>query len=420
MSIVVNLGAFPGDPPRKKLLVRTQYLHTGDGEGIRTICANNEEGAMTSRIFVISTAFVALLGSACDEGRDFGDDDGASDTDSDADSDADSDTDTDGDSDSDSDSDSDGDGDLTLPDELACAENDQWILIIDLRSGWWAGDGGDYHTVALDHIYKTPDPDDGIPCGNINIEYHYFIQGYTVECMYEIGQSLECNTESLPGALTYEQFLAYFNTPFEDLTQVWIMSGSQLDPADLDITATFFVEFVEYIADFCMPMLIAADDCFIDHGNIISQAMGVGSVMQHSQPSCPMFIGVSSSMAPSITASSEMAIGTHLDSDHVLFTNVTSIADAVTSGSYVMGNPTGDSLVDSSDVQVIATNTSGDPQIGELFVEIDGEDYPRPVILDAGWDRAWAVAGHDGTGIYVQNLALYMGLIGCIAEQYVE
>ena len=28
--------------------------------------------------------------------------------------------------------------------------------------------------------------------------------------------------------------------------------------------------------------------------------------------------------------------------------------------------------------------------------------------------------GHDGTGIYIHNMALYMGLIGCIAEQYVE
>jgi hypothetical protein len=367
------------------------------------------------------TALLALAG--CEAARETdGDDDGSdvdSDSDSDTDGDSDTDSDADTDADTDADSDSDGDGDLTLPDELHCSENDQHILIIDMRSGWWHGDGGDYHTVVLDHIFSVADPDTQVQCDNIHIEYHYFIQGYTLECNYHPGESPVCESESLPMSMTYDQFLAYFTTPFEELTQVWVLSGSQLDGADLDITATFFVEFVDYIADFCMPMLIAGDDCFIDHVNIISQAMGMGPAMQHSQPYCPMFVGVGASMAPSIGPTSTMDAGTHL-SDHILFTDVDSICDGVQGSWGQMGNPTGDSLVDSADVQVIATNTSSDPQIGEAFIEIDGEDYPRPVLIDAGWDRAWAVAGHQGSGTYVRNLVLYMGLIGCIAEQYIE
>src|SRR4029453_18057218 len=51
-----------------------------------------------------------------------------------------------------------GGGTLHVPDTLTCAENDQSLLIIDLRSGWWSGDGGDYHTVVLDRIAKAADP----------------------------------------------------------------------------------------------------------------------------------------------------------------------------------------------------------------------------------------------------------------------
>jgi hypothetical protein len=310
------------------------------------------------------------------------------------------------------------DGELTLPTELKCAENDQSILIIDMRSGWWSGDGGDYHSVVLNEIFNTADPETNVPCGNISIEYHYFIQGFTRKCIYKPGQSPSCLDETLPDPLTFDQFMGYFETSFDDLTQVWILSGSQLDPADLEITATFFVQFVDMIADHCMPMLLAADDCFIDHGNIISQALGMGSVFQHMQAFCPQFVGVSAAEAPNITAQSTMLAGTHL-SDHILFTDVANIADGVQNGFGVMGNPTGDSLVGASGVEVIATNTSNLPQIGEAFVEIPGEEYPRPILLDAGWDRSWAVAGHEGTHTYMRNLALYMGLIGCIAEEHI-
>ncbi|MEJ7734811.1 MAG: hypothetical protein WKG00_37180 [Polyangiaceae bacterium] len=310
------------------------------------------------------------------------------------------------------------DGTLTLPTALKCAENDQSLLIIDLRSGWWSGDGGDYHTAVLPHLADARDPVTNAPCNNISIEYHYFISGYTNDCTFTPGAGLQCMTGPLPESLTLDQFIAYFHKPFDQFTQVWILSGSQLDGADLNITATFFVDFVDLLADHCMPMLLAADDCFIDHGNIISQAMGMGSVFQHKQPYCPQFVGVSASEAPTITAATTMEAGTHL-SDHLLFTNVSSIADGVTSSSYPMGNPTGDSLLAAEGVTTLATSTSNEAQIGEAFVTLAGEKYPRPVLLDAGWDRSWTALGHPGTGAYMQNLVLYMGLIGCIAEEYV-
>jgi hypothetical protein len=311
------------------------------------------------------------------------------------------------------------DGTLTIPTSLSCAKNEQSLLIIDLRSGWWSGDGGDYHTAVLDHLFKTPDPSTHQPCNNIGIEYHYFINGYTNDCVYTPGVPPQCMTGSLPEALTLDQFVSYFHKPFEEYTQVWIMSGSQLDGADLPITATFFVDFVDLLADHCMPMLLAADDCFIDHGNIISQAMGMGPVFQHKQPYCPMFVGVSAGEAPTITAATTMEAGNHL-TDHLLFHGVTGIADGVQSSTLgPMGNPTGDSLVPAEGLQTIATNTSNEAQIGEAFVTLAGEKYPRPVLLDAGWDRSWTALGHPGTGTYMQNLVLYMGLIGCIAEEYV-
>lgn len=310
------------------------------------------------------------------------------------------------------------DGTLHVPDTLRCAENDQSLLIIDMRSGWWHGDGGDYHTVVLDRLFKTADPVTNAPCNNISIEYHYFIKGYTNKCIYEPGATPQCQSGQLPESLTLDQFLSYFDKPFDDLTQVWILSGSQLDSADLEITASFFVDFVDILADHCMPMLLAADDCFIDHGNIISQAMGMGPVFQHTQPYCPTFVGVNAADAASNTAATVMNAGSNL-TNHLLFTDVANIADGV-QGSYgAMGNPTGDSLQPVEGVNVIATSTMNTPQIGEAFVQIAGEKYPRPVLLDAGWDRSWTVAGHEGTATYMRNLVLYMGLIGCIAEEHI-
>ena len=48
-------------------------------------------------------------------------------------------------------------------DPAACVAKPQRLLIIDMKSGWWSGDGGEFHNQLLPRIVKD--------CAQIEIEY---------------------------------------------------------------------------------------------------------------------------------------------------------------------------------------------------------------------------------------------------------
>src|SRR5262245_2090899 len=50
------------------------------------------------------------------------------------------------------------------------------ILILDFRSGWWAGSAGEFHRSVL-----GPLREDG---GNITIEFHHMTVGSDFKCIY--------------------------------------------------------------------------------------------------------------------------------------------------------------------------------------------------------------------------------------------
>ena len=52
-------------------------------------------------------------------------------------------------------------------DPAACVARPQRLLIIDMKSGWWSGDGGEFHNLLLPRIVRD--------CRQIEIEY-YFLQ----------------------------------------------------------------------------------------------------------------------------------------------------------------------------------------------------------------------------------------------------
>ena len=50
------------------------------------------------------------------------------------------------------------------------------ILILDFRSGWWAGSAGQFHQTVLDPLRNIDD--------DINIEFHHFTVGQDIKCLY--------------------------------------------------------------------------------------------------------------------------------------------------------------------------------------------------------------------------------------------
>src|SRR5437899_2801705 len=50
-----------------------------------------------------------------------------------------------------------------------CPSKAQKILVIDLKSGWWQGDGGDTHEIITKHLSDH--------CGNVKLEYRHSTYG---------------------------------------------------------------------------------------------------------------------------------------------------------------------------------------------------------------------------------------------------
>ena len=307
---------------------------------------------------------------------------------------------------------------VKIPDVLTCSQTKQEILIIDLRSGWWAGDGVDTYTYILPEIMNTPDPATGQPCGNIEVEYHHLLKGTHTKAICKPGTNPTVITDEqlIPVNPTYEEFKTYFEQDsWNDYTQLWILSGTDQDPEDFPISSDFFTAFLDETSASCIPILLAGDDCFIDGANITGEHIGLGNVFNNEHAfDCPYFITMTASM---VKTGENLSVSTHIENDnlkdHVLFQDLTSIADNITVTGGILNS---DSIIKGPNIEIIANNNDGKPVIGVGVVQKEGDQYPRPFILDSGWDRAWTIGIDEGTKTYIRNITLYLGLVGCIAE----
>ncbi len=133
---------------------------------------------------------------------------------------------------------------VTFPpfDPAACVAKPQRLLIIDMKSGWWSGDGGDFHDLLLPRIVKD--------CKQVEIEY-YFLQ-YLDPAMSP--------GPLVPGVpLGVVGFLSFYpekpgvangglmveanfpSRPWNDYQQVWLLSGGDHDPSDVPTGNAFFL-----------------------------------------------------------------------------------------------------------------------------------------------------------------------------------
>ncbi len=319
--------------------------------------------------------------------------------------------DTDGDSDTDGDTDTDSDGDSDTDSDSDLEDNPQNILVIDFRSGWWSGGGGTLFMdlndgcIALEVMANTRD--------DITVEYHHFQKTKRINCLYLPGENPQCSEHdgSFVG-ISYEELIGFFENDWEDYTQFWFLSGSDMDPDDIQVSDQLFVNIIDDTMELCTPILLGAGDGFIDHANVISQGLGMGDTMTTELASPGFFIFMQNG-----STETYMEMDQELQ-PHLLFDGVTEIADTLSN--FIDQTVHGDSLLESTFYEVIAHDTDGRPAIavGETPSSV-GEEEPRPIILDSGWQRFYSLgipeSENEGTQMYLQNLVIYLSEHGCHA-----
>lgn len=291
--------------------------------------------------------------------------------------------------------------------EIVCPTVAQDILVLDFRSGWWTGGGGgDFANTVLAAMVQ--------PCANLRVEYHHFEVDVRFKCV--AGSTVAPSCQELGGetsdASPQDVFGWFDNGTWNDYTQVWVLSGSELDMADVALSGSLFQHFLEETRGSCTPVFVGAGDGFIDHGNSVTTELGLGNVFSTDLQFPGFFSVAMGNVATQVAIDGRMQQGAQFDG-HLLFTGVGSMADAVSTG---FQSAHGDLLKHSSPhYDVIADDTAGRPAIAIGLLALAGGD-DRPVILDAGMQRYYA-AGHDAeTRRFLQNLVMYLGLVGCKAD----
>ena len=275
----------------------------------------------------------------------------------------------------------------------------QNILMLDFRSGWWAGSAGNFHETVL-----APLRDSG---NSINIEFHHFTVGNDVKCLYAPNMPSSCQTLTMSSSPTPSEVVAQFEMQdWNDYTQVWILSGSDKDQSDIVVTGDLFAHFIGQAGSSCIPVFIGAGDGFITHANAMAQALTMGTIMSTSFASPGFFFGTSN-----VTVDSKMMAGMQLTS-HELFNNVQVVADGVGNG---LQHTHGDALVANPLVQVIATDSTNVPVIGIGSLALPGSINTRPFILDAGMQRYYGSTVLPDTLQLLKNIRHYLATHGCNA-----
>jgi len=289
-------------------------------------------------------------------------------------------------------------------DPAACVAKPQRLLIIDMKSGWWSGDGGDFHTALLPRIVKD--------CAKVEIEY-YFLQ--YIDPAGAPGLPTIPGVPTLVGAVGFVSFYPekpgvandslmvlenFPSRPWTEYQQVWLLSGGDHDPTDWPTDSPAFQNL---LAKFTSPAATPAQSVpsyFIagglghrDHANHVLQAFQLPEIFQShvTELITPRFGDGSQ-----IEVFSRAHIGAELTA-HAVFDGVASIADRVD----IFGEECDTDFlpVANHPFQIVGRNRLGEPSIALRETET------RRWLLDAGMTRYYSLFDptERDTYRYLQN-----------------
>jgi hypothetical protein len=279
---------------------------------------------------------------------------------------------------------------ITFPpfDPAACVAKPQRLLIIDMKSGWWSGDGGDFHDLLLPRVVKD--------CPNVDVEY-YFLQfvdpgfapgtplppGLPVGVVGFLSFYPERTGVSNGGLMVEANFPS---RPWNEYQQVWLLSGGDHDPSDVPTDHPFFQNL---LARFSTPpaapsqsvpsLFIGAGLGHRDHANRVIRAFELPEMFQsHVTDLTTPRPGDGSE----VEVFSRSRIGDGLTM-HAVFEGVASIADRIDIFGEVCDT---DFLpVSNHPFQIVARNRLGEPSIAVR------ETDNRRWVLDSGVTRYYSL-----------------------------
>jgi len=286
-------------------------------------------------------------------------------------------------------------------DPAGCVQKAQRILIIDMKSGWWSGDGGDFHTELLSRMIKD--------CPLVEVEYVFlqFIDPASGLPGFSGVLGFLDHYPARPGT-TNGGFLnldAFPSRPWAEYQQVWLLSGGDHDPVDVPTTNAFFTDkIVGAMAAPVAPgqpvpgLFIGGGLGHRDHANGLLAAIQLPEAFQTHVTE----LVVPSAAAGDIKVLSRVRRGGELSATHPLFEGLETLADRLTVEGTEVNS---DFLLAASDpFQVVGRNTQGEPAIAVRETEA------RRVLIDAGVSRTYAAHLPEDTQTYryLHNIIKYL------------
>ena len=279
---------------------------------------------------------------------------------------------------------------------LACPVQNQVILVLDFKSGWWSGDGGDF----VDRIISNGL---SLPCkATVKLEYHHLILSGSLLGSLFGGQAGSVDNMQLV-APTSPQLTAGsgdFATAILDPTwasynQIWVLSGSAADPEDLQINHPFFQQVLAKIKASKATFFIGAGYGSISHAVAVAQTLGLGASFSTALPEGNILNAMLGVQILSTISGAAFA-----GNSVILTSGVTTVADELIVGGE---DAHGDNIVDLGGINILATDNHH--QI-TLATSKDSR-----VVFDADLPRYYASAvttpKHD-TMHLLQNILVYL------------
>jgi hypothetical protein len=274
-----------------------------------------------------------------------------------------------------------------------CPQKNAKILVLDFKSGWWSGDGGDF----VDRIVNGLSLD----CkGTVAMEYHHFVRSAST-AVQGSERSNVINTELVSPATSITTGSPFFSKAFADptwasYTQIWLLSGSSSDSADVPITDPFFAQILNKINISKASLFIGVGFGSISHANILTQQLSLGTVFSTIQPQ-----GNILNPMRGVSLSSSLS-DTQFNSSHPIFGNgVKTIADQLIVG----GTPAhGDKIAALAGFSVLATDN-----LKQASISV-GSVLARKAVLEANLPRYYAGWSNlsDDTIQLLKNIVVYL------------